>query len=1178
MSAYFYLCIRMHRVGYYSLSEPLLELSPNLTLWSAQDELTGQPVEVLTCRVTEANASVVDRVRNLEVKILKQERSRAFQGLIDYGFDEDSQIFYLVYESLVGWNPLADQAERIALEALKSLLEDLHEAALRNRFTLALASDYILVDPDNLSLKLRFLGLFDLFRVEGCIDLGCASPELRAWLEDCKKNPRPNSQDDQYALFKLLQPELFWEFPIPEDVQSVWQKATAPSRAQRYKDWRSLREAIEECERKYPYKGTILLRFHNDPKRPSSESDRANFVATANTSPFWILLNEQLSKNGYIWGYFNVGDYSGSLSIAKDGKYLYIFYFYDSSDNSILDSRYAFKLDGFRFSLDEATSDPDELLAFFNAKFRERVEVNRKESVYDNWSKIPDTEKKYIERNALEFIYDSFELLSNDSIKFRIKSVNRKAWDKDVSKFWDELRKRLIEDKEAIELNQGNLKVGQLASFDAQEKAIEVRPVMCDVESLRKHEGILKEDVTRKISPYKKQIWACEQFEMGAIQNLQLSALFAKPEHEPLPEAVPFYEPEYEDFEEELLNRAICNDKSQRNIVFEALHRKPIYIIQGPPGTGKTTVIVEIVRQLIKRNPSVKILITSQSNTAVDNILSRLVKEDPEIRVMRLASTLEKVSSEMRDIFHLEQLRRWIERTRKAALQRAFASLEPPVPLEEAFIYYTYIPFRWTKDWEKWSNKMRATPEWEREARSFSGKVGITFDHKKLLMSLESLKSVNNFDETDKLFEDRLPHVVREKMQILHEWMGFLGAADPSRLEKTRFPNSQEIASELTKTQTGPSSLVYLLDGIRPLRLDIAMMKYYIQVVGATCIHIASGVYEDYQLVFDYVIMDESSKATPGEALVPLSMARNVVLVGDHKQLPPVVTTDLDLRKEIEDQGIDLDKEFGESLFEKLILAFERDPKKSLYCSMLTTQYRMPRQIAELVSKHFYDGKLKSPSPSIDPDYDKKKAHNLPLKKNTSIIFLSTSKLPEPWDNDNKAFRQNRTNARVIKEIIKKLDQICKDNPKSENPLSIGIIAGYRGQVALLKETIRPREYRNFIKETRDGEFLKREYLISIDTVDRFQGEERDIIIYDVVRSSPSQSNIGFLIDYRRMNVAFSRAKRLLIIVGDSEYVLERAIFIPDEEKGFVDFKLKSITKELKNKGLIFYSLSEIFS
>ncbi len=348
-----------------------------------------------------------------------------------------------------------------------------------------------------------------------------------------------------------------------------------------------------------------------------------------------------------------------------------------------------------------------------------------------------------------------------------------------------------------------------------------------------------------------------------------------------------------------------------------------------------------------------------------------------------------------------------------------------------------------------------------------------------------------------------------------------------------------------------------------------------INIIGATCIHIASSKYSRINFRFDYVIMDESSKASPAETLVPINYGQNIILIGDHKQLPPVITREEAVKQkvkdELEDNGLDFDKDFGESLFERLIKAFESDESKQQYIKMLDMQYRMPKQVGSLISKYFYDGKLKNPDTSSIPDYDFQKAHNLKLKKDTSIVFVSTSQRENPNDNDNKFNRQNKCNIQVIKEILAKLNELYSNNLDNEKPYTIGIIAGYRGQVELLRSSINLTQYSNFVKTTNN----KKNILIEINTVDKFQGAERDIIIYDIVRSSKGQSNIGFLDDYRRINVAFSRVKRLLIVVGDSEYLIKRATLNPNSK--FVDFKLQQIGAELQQQGLIFNQLNEIF-
>jgi superfamily I DNA and/or RNA helicase len=327
--------------------------------------------------------------------------------------------------------------------------------------------------------------------------------------------------------------------------------------------------------------------------------------------------------------------------------------------------------------------------------------------------------------------------------------------------------------------------------------------------------------------------------------------------------------------------------------------------------------------------------------------------------------------------------------------------------------------------------------------------------------------------------------------------------------------------------------------------------------------------------------MDESSKATAAEVLVPIGMAQNVVLLGDHKQLPPVITREeavkTKIKKKLEDNGLDFDKEFGDSLFEQLILAFEGNPNLESNIKMLDVQYRMPKQIGSLISKYFYDGKLKNPSLEVIPNYDTNKSHFLNFKKDTSIVFVSTSKRDNPHDNDNKFNRSNAMNCTVIKETLTQLNTLYKDNLQREKPLTIGIIAGYRGQVNLLQKEINLSKYGNFIKklDTLDSNGAPQtENLITINTVDKFQGAECDIIIYDVVKSSKGSSTIGFLEDYRRINVAFSRVKRLLIVVGDSEYLLKRATLNPQSK--FTDFKLQQITADLDEQGLIVHNLQDI--
>jgi superfamily I DNA and/or RNA helicase len=620
----------------------------------------------------------------------------------------------------------------------------------------------------------------------------------------------------------------------------------------------------------------------------------------------------------------------------------------------------------------------------------------------------------------------------------------------------------------------------------------------------------------------------------------------ATPETTAMPNNARLYQEDYDNFRNEVFNSNLKNDDTQREAVLEAMHYKPIYLIQGPPGTGKTTVIVELIRQLIKKQKNVKILVTSQSNLAVDNVFERLdeinQKENAGLLFMRLASenTLEKENISNKILPHTfeNKLKKWVTETIQRAenyFSEHFASQQKHKSLIEFYDFYSLLDKE--KDWTDFNQRLQMCQNYI----------------KKLF------ESAKDFKEVKKIFEKELGSEFLKLKNIQRDWFAFLGGV------------TVEDGKDRKKSM--------LNNGSTEIDFLTAMMLQT-NIIGATCIHIASSKYSKVNFRFDYVIMDESSKASPAETLVPINMGENIILIGDHKQLPPIITREEAVKKktkeELEDNGLDFEKTFGESLFEKLIKAFEADESKQNYIKMLDIQYRMPKQVGSLISKYFYDGKLKNPDSKVFPDYDKQKHHELNLKKETSIIFLSTSQREYPYDNDNKFNRQNKCNVQAIKELLEKLNNLYSDNLAKPKPFTIGIIAGYRGQVDLLKSCINLSQYSNFVKvETDESGKQKKMNLIEINTVDKFQGAERDIIIYDIVRSSKGQSNIGFLDDYRRINVAFSRAKRLLIIVGDSEYIIKRATLNPNSK--FTEFKLQQIAKELQEQGLIFNHLNEIF-
>ena len=673
------------------------------------------------------------------------------------------------------------------------------------------------------------------------------------------------------------------------------------------------------------------------------------------------------------------------------------------------------------------------------------------------WKKLPLSEKRYIEENAFIVKYFNVEESDSGELIFFLKNNDNINWGKIKELKNEQTKVFLLEDKPPMPL------IGEIFDYCPEDGTITIKDPKLNIEEIPK-EWTITEDTNQKTSQFKKQIEACQQFQDHDVVNKQLCDIVNTPDSEITCRTHPA---DHADILDNLSNPKLKNDDSQLEAVVDAINYKPIYLIQGPPGTGKTTVILEIILQLVRQDKNVRILLTSQSNLAVDNVLEKLAGEK-DVTFMRLASdnALDKdnVSVQMKQHCFEKKLKKYINDTAK------------------------------------------------KSSENFS-------------------KEFADRDKSEKLLE------------IHKDWLAFIG-------------------NGLLKNK------VLLDNGSEKIDLLSAMLKNT-NVVGATCIHIASSKYRKMRFEFDYVIMDESSKATPAESLVPLSMGKNIIMIGDDRQLPPVITREeaviRHVRKKMEDDGLDIDKTYGVSLFEKIKKGFLGTPNER-FVRMLDIQYRMPRQIGSLISEFFYDGKLKNPD---IPGFDNDKSHGLNLKKPTSIVFLSTSQRHLPYDNGNKFFRQNPCNVEAIKELLEKLNSLYPSNTKREKPLTIGIIAAYKGQVELLKQKINLKKYRNFVTETGIP-------LIEIKTVDKFQGAERDIIIYDIVRSARGQDNIGFLADYRRINVAFSRAKRLLFVVGDSDYLLNRATFTPSED--FPEFKLQKIAEKLQKEGLIFNSLEEVFN
>ncbi len=285
-----------------------------------------------------------------------------------------------------------------------------------------------------------------------------------------------------------------------------------------------------------------------------------------------------------------------------------------------------------------------------------------------------------------------------------------------------------------------------------------------------------------------------------------------------------------------------------------------------------------------------------------------------------------------------------------------------------------------------------------------------------------------------------------------------------------------------------------------------------VQVI--TCTLVGASNRHLRHLSFETVFIDEAAQALEPGCWIPIAKGQRVVLAGDHHQLPPTVKSDKAAREGLR-----------ETLFEKCI---QRQPATA---RMLTLQYRMHEQIMAFSSQRFYGGQLQAHQNVRHAGLD---AYDLGFAPDLPVEFLDTAgfgfsevTIPES---------RSTANPEEADLLLRRLTQLLEPydpGQHEQDPLTIGVIAPYRAQINCLKDAIEENEALNGLLQHR---------LLSVGTVDSFQGQERDIIAISLTRSN-HQGDIGFLSDIRRMNVGMTRARRKLLLVGDSSTLSAHPFF-----------------------------------
>ncbi len=273
-----------------------------------------------------------------------------------------------------------------------------------------------------------------------------------------------------------------------------------------------------------------------------------------------------------------------------------------------------------------------------------------------------------------------------------------------------------------------------------------------------------------------------------------------------------------------------------------------------------------------------------------------------------------------------------------------------------------------------------------------------------------------------------------------------------------------------------------------------------------TCTLAGSAGYILKHRTFSTLFIDEAAQALEGATWIPILKANRVVMAGDHQQLPPTIKSFEAAKSGLEN-----------TLFEKII---KKHPQSA---QMLSVQYRMNEQIMEFSNQKFYKGNLKA--------YETNKNHIL-YENLAPVEFVDTAGcgFSEVQDEETLS-RYNPEEAKLVvshlerlfEEILQKIESKEIKNPKEFiDNFSVGVLSTYKSQVYLLRDLIRNNDLlANYSNQ------------ITIHTVDGFQGQEREVMYISLVRSN-EKGEIGFLKDLRRFNVAITRAKKRLVVFGDS--------------------------------------------
>lgn len=520
-------------------------------------------------------------------------------------------------------------------------------------------------------------------------------------------------------------------------------------------------------------------------------------------------------------------------------------------------------------------------------------------------------------------------------------------------------------------------------------------------------------------------------------------------------------------------------------------------VVQGPPGTGKTTLITEVVERYLKEHPGARVLIAAQTHIAIDHVIGKLLQlPETAERVVRIARADEdKVSEKVRSALLQRCVVRWCETAAEKARQFVHErGVKVGLDSEEVERFVRLESLLLACQRQQSISDALDAGQLKLATAQEGALAAPPNDVAEVESATVATMTVAELEGERKRLAEHVNRLRNELRQLGRDGTELADLPEDELREWRLLLEQKEDTWRQFRREL--ELQVGWLDLLGQLKQFEEVVLRSASVVAGTCVGLGSN---DALLRtrFDLCIIDEASKATATEALIPMVRSERCLIVGDPKQLPPFDGGPIDL----DEYGVE---EIKETLLDYLL---PRLPKPCVY--QLTHQHRMCKSIGNLISKVFYSGALINERPDSDrPEWIRKKFPK-------PVVWIDSQGSGQR--------RQGHTYVNLGEQdiILETLKVLQHGASRAKVLTSVAVIAGYAAQAYALDARIQKDSFGSLA--------------IEVATVDSFQGRETDVCVFSVTLSN-SKDFLGFLRSMKRLNVALSRPKDLLAIVGDQHF------------------------------------------